>query len=60
MKEQCYGLLYGYYREDPSHHYGIRAVCEGIYEPHYNITKDYLSIDNRDNLVESLVEHLCE
>lgn len=33
MAEQRVGWLYGYYVEDPHYPLGIRAVCEGIYEP---------------------------
>ncbi|ORM41761.1 Nuclear protein localization protein 4 -like protein [Babesia sp. Xinjiang] len=33
MAEQRAGWLYGYYVEDPHYPLGIRAVCEGIYEP---------------------------
>ncbi|GFE54896.1 hypothetical protein BaOVIS_023000 [Babesia ovis] len=33
MAEQRAGWLYGYYIEDAHYPLGIRAVCEGIYEP---------------------------
>ncbi|KAK1443717.1 nuclear protein localization 4 like protein [Babesia gibsoni] len=33
MAEQRAGWLYGYYLEDNHYPLGIRAVCEGIYEP---------------------------
>ncbi|GBE60717.1 NPL4 family protein [Babesia ovata] len=33
MAEQRAGWLYGYYVEDAHYPLGIRAVCEGIYEP---------------------------
>lgn len=36
MAEQRVGWLYGYYVEDNHYPLGIRAVCEGIYEPPQN------------------------
>ncbi|UKJ90504.2 hypothetical protein MACJ_001438 [Theileria orientalis] len=50
MSFQRIGWMYGYYTEDPHYPYGIRAVCEAIYEPPQMSQINYVSL-MEDNLL---------
>uniref|UniRef100_A0A3B0MLE3 NPL4 family, putative zinc binding region/NPL4 family, putative n=2 Tax=Theileria annulata TaxID=5874 RepID=A0A3B0MLE3_THEAN len=60
MSLQRIGWMYGYYTEDQHYPYGIRAVCEAIYEPpQYSNINDVIMIEdemlmNVDKIAERL------